>query len=107
MTSTRFAVDVEALDPFAEQFLADPYPYHAALRDAGPLVRLERSGIWAVARHAEVKRVLGDWHVAGFADELGSGKVVARGIGGRALIVASSLASSLGTLYVINPSWPR
>jgi len=101
MTSTRFAVDVEALDPFAEQFLADPYPYHAALRDAGPLVRLERSGIWAVARHAEVKRV------AGFADELVPGKVVARGTGGRALIVASSLASSLGTLYVINPSWPR
>ena len=62
-----------------------------------------RFGTWEAA----VSWLRNAWYVAGFADELVPGKVVARGTGGRALIVASSLASSLGTLYVINPSWPR
>jgi cytochrome P450 len=49
------------LDPFSLEFLADPYPSHATLRDAGPVIRLSRYGIWAVARHAEVLAVLQDW----------------------------------------------
>jgi cytochrome P450 len=49
------------LDPFSLEFLVDPYPSHATLRDAGPVVRLSRYGIWAVARYAEVLAVLQDW----------------------------------------------
>ena len=48
-------------DPFSVAFFADPYPVHAELRDAGPVVWLARYGVWAVARHAEVHAVLSDW----------------------------------------------
>jgi cytochrome P450 len=48
-------------DPFSDDFLAMPYPHHAQMRDAGPVVWLERYGIWAMARHAEVKAVFNDW----------------------------------------------
>lgn len=49
------------LDPFAPAFLADPFTGHKLLRDAGPVVRLERYGIWGMARHAEVSAALQDW----------------------------------------------
>jgi cytochrome P450 len=29
------------LDPYAAEFLADPYPGHERIREAGPVVRLE------------------------------------------------------------------
>ena len=41
---------VSRVDPFCDDFLADPYPFHEALREAGPVVWLERYGIFAVAR---------------------------------------------------------
>lgn len=50
-----------AIDPFDEQFLADPFAHHAALRDAGPVVRLERYGCYAMARYAEVQPALKDF----------------------------------------------
>lgn len=49
------------IDPFSEDFLAMPYPDHARMRDAGPVVWLERYGVWAMARHAEVKAAFNDW----------------------------------------------
>lgn len=49
------------LDPFDEAFLADPWPHHARLRDAGTVVRLSRYGIWAMARHEPVQAALRDW----------------------------------------------
>ncbi|WP_301116342.1 cytochrome P450 [Pusillimonas sp. (ex Stolz et al. 2005)] len=49
------------IDPFSEEFLTDPYPYHVELRDAGPVVWLEKYGIWAVARHEQVHAVMTDW----------------------------------------------
>jgi cytochrome P450 len=48
------------LDPFSTEFLADPYPGHEAMREAGPVVRLERYGIWASARHDPVRTALLD-----------------------------------------------
>ena len=48
-------------DPFSLEFFKDPYPHHEALREAGPVVRLSRYDVWAVARHEEVSRVLTDW----------------------------------------------
>ena len=50
-----------AIDPFDEAFLADPYAYHEALREAGPVVWLEPLGVYATARYAEVKTALEDW----------------------------------------------
>jgi cytochrome P450 len=48
-------------DPFAIPFLHDPYPHYARMREAGPVVWLSRYHCYAVARHDEVQRVLGDW----------------------------------------------
>lgn len=49
------------LDPYSAEFLSDPHPHHARLRDAAPAVWLERYGIWAMARHKEVHAALNDW----------------------------------------------
>jgi cytochrome P450 len=52
---------VSSIDPFSEPFLIDPYPHHEALREAGPVVWLEPYGIWAMARHQEVRDALTDF----------------------------------------------
>lgn len=49
------------IDPFSDAYILDPYPFHAELRDAGPLVWLEKWGVWAVAGYDQVKAVLTDW----------------------------------------------
>jgi cytochrome P450 len=48
------------IDPFSIEFLEDPHPVHEVLREAGPVVRLDKWNIYAVARHAEVHAVLND-----------------------------------------------
>src|ERR1700754_1974390 len=53
-------VPTSDLDPFSDEFLTDPYPSHAELRQAGPVVWLNRYRVWAVTRHADVDRVLKD-----------------------------------------------
>lgn len=58
-------------DPFSAEFFADPFPVHAALRDAGPVVRLSAYGCWAVARYDEVHRVLNDWETFSSARGVG------------------------------------
>jgi cytochrome P450 len=49
------------LDPFADAFLADPYPAHDTLRELGPVVRLETHGVFAMARHEHVHAALNEW----------------------------------------------
>ncbi|MGE3357066.1 MAG: cytochrome P450 [Acidimicrobiia bacterium] len=49
------------LDLWSEAVLADPLPAFRALRDAGPAVWLERHGVLALPRHAEVRAALADW----------------------------------------------
>ena len=58
-------------DPFAVDVLVDPYPFHRRLRDAGPVVFLERYGVWAMARHAEVAQALSDWETFSSAAGVG------------------------------------
>lgn len=38
-------VPVSDIDPFSDAFFNDPYPFHAQLRDAGPVVWLSKYGI--------------------------------------------------------------
>jgi cytochrome P450 len=65
------AFPVSAIDPFADDFLAEPYPFHAELREAGPVVFLERYGLWACARHAEVQAALSNWETFSSAAGVG------------------------------------
>ena len=55
------ATDAASIDPFDLEFLNDPLPYQAMLRDAGPVVRLEKYGVYAMARYDEVHAALVDW----------------------------------------------
>jgi cytochrome P450 len=48
------------LDPFSDAFLADAFTHHATIREAGPVVWLERYGIWAMGRHDDVFATLLD-----------------------------------------------
>jgi 4-methoxybenzoate monooxygenase (O-demethylating) len=41
-------------DPYALDTLSDPLPFHHQLRETGPVVRLERYGIWGMARYEQV-----------------------------------------------------
>jgi len=65
------AFPVSSIDPFADDFLAEPYPFHAELREAGPVVWLEHYGLWACARHAEVQAALSDWETFSSAAGVG------------------------------------
>ena len=59
------------LDPFSETFLAHPYSFHEELRERGPVLWLNRYGIYAMARYKEVNDALKDWQT--FASGRGVG----------------------------------
>ena len=62
MTSTADAVAVSSeIDPFSDEFLANPFPFQEELRELGPVVYLERYDVHAVARYEDVHRALTDW----------------------------------------------
>jgi 4-methoxybenzoate monooxygenase (O-demethylating) len=63
MTDTTRVIDVPVFDddPFDPEVVVNPYAMHQRLRDAGPVVYLERYECWAMARHTEVAHALGDW----------------------------------------------
>jgi len=48
------------VDPFDMNFFADPYPTHELLREAGPVVYLDKWNVYGVARYGEVHAVLND-----------------------------------------------
>ena len=48
------------VDPFAIEYFDDPFPVHEALREAGPVVHLDKWDVYGVARYAEVYAVLND-----------------------------------------------
>jgi cytochrome P450 len=58
---TTLGRPVSSIDPFSHAFLSDPYPHHEAMREAGPVVWLAQYGIWAMARHEQVRDALTDW----------------------------------------------
>src|ERR1700752_2192145 len=52
---------ISGIDPFSAAFSADLYAFHHRLRDAGPVVWLEKYGVWGMARYAEVHAALNNW----------------------------------------------
>ena len=48
------------LDPFDQRMRVDPYPEYEKLRALGPVVWLEKYGIWAVPRFAEIQAIFQD-----------------------------------------------
>jgi cytochrome P450 len=62
VTAKGTAPDVPHLDfdPFSIEFFADPFPTHEKLREAGPVVYLEKWDVYGVARYAEVHAVFND-----------------------------------------------
>ena len=71
MPAPARSAPISAIDPFCAEFFADPYPHHAAMRDAGPVVFLERYSIFGMARHAEVSAALTDWQTYSSASGVG------------------------------------
>src|SRR5262249_49920949 len=57
MTATEA---LAAFDPFSPEFIADPYPVFAALREAGRVHFHKPTNLWLVTRHADVNAVLRD-----------------------------------------------
>jgi cytochrome P450 len=49
------------LDPYADDFIADPHHAYDAMRRAGPVFRLARYGCYGAARYNEVRAALEDW----------------------------------------------
>lgn len=49
-----------AIDPFSVEFFSDPYPGHAAMRDAGRVIWLLAHNVAACARYQEVRQALLD-----------------------------------------------
>jgi len=53
-------VPVVEVDPFSNEFLAQPYADHERMREAGAIVWIPKYGIYASARHEEVRTILND-----------------------------------------------
>lgn len=49
------------IDPYSIEVLRDPYAFHEALREAGPVAWIKPHGVYAVGRHDEAKVVLADY----------------------------------------------
>ncbi len=60
-----------ALDPYGLEYLEDPHPYQEMLRDLGPVVHLDRYGVFACGRYAEVKAMVDNWQ--SFSSARGTG----------------------------------
>lgn len=59
------------IDPFDDAVLADPFPALGTIRETGPVVWLERYGLWATGRHAEVTQAFSDWETYSSAAGVG------------------------------------
>jgi cytochrome P450 len=54
-------IPVDASDPFGVDILTDPSAFHQGLREAGPVVYLEKYGVYAMARYEPVRDALRNW----------------------------------------------
>ncbi|WP_397556593.1 cytochrome P450 [Microbacterium alkaliflavum] len=59
------------IDPFSAEGLDDPHAIDAAIRDAGPIVRLEKYDVWFTGRYDVAERVFRDYET--FESSSGTG----------------------------------
>lgn len=64
-------VPISHADPFGLDVLTDPLPFQSDLRDAGPVVYLDRYDVYAMGRYEQVHAALTDWQ--GFQSAAGVG----------------------------------
>jgi 4-methoxybenzoate monooxygenase (O-demethylating) len=60
MVEIQVDCPVSDVDPWSDEFLDDPFPSFDRLREAGPVVYLERHNVWAVTGFAQARHVLSD-----------------------------------------------
>jgi 4-methoxybenzoate monooxygenase (O-demethylating) len=60
MASSGGALKVD-VDPFSLEYLNDPYPHHERMRKPGPIIEIEKYGVWGMARYGPVSTALQDW----------------------------------------------
>lgn len=82
MTSTVRPSDLAGVPVFdvdlhSEEMLADPYPTYRRFREAGGVVWLERHGMYAAPRYAEVAEILGNWRTFTCGEGVGMNDIVA------------------------------
>ncbi len=70
-TDATLELPVSDVDPFSPEVLEDPHPFHAALREAGPVVLLSTYDVYAMGRYSSVHAALHDWE--GFQSGAGVG----------------------------------
>ena len=63
LATAPLGVPVLDVDPFSNELLADPYLYHAQLREAGPVAWIPKYGFYVTGRHEQVHQVLNDRRV--------------------------------------------
>jgi len=73
VTSTASLTNALSADPFGPEALEDPNEFHTAMRDAGPVVYLDRYDLYAMGRYEQVRAALVDWQ--GFQSGAGVGLV--------------------------------
>jgi cytochrome P450 len=60
-TQTLTEAVVLDIDPFSDENIENPYPFHAALRDAGPVAYIPKYSIYATGRYDSVRTVMSDY----------------------------------------------
>ena len=58
MTST---LPISRVDLFSDEAISQPYELYRALREMGPVVRLEQHDAWAITRYDEARKATVDW----------------------------------------------
>lgn len=58
--ASNAGLPVSDIDPYSPEYLADPYSFHEALREAGPAVWLATYDVVLMARYEEVRAALED-----------------------------------------------
>src|SRR3984893_13802168 len=69
MNTSTIGTPTSTLDPFADQALLNPWPLYRELREMGPVVWLEKYGMFALTRYDVVVKALRDWEA--FPSSLG------------------------------------
>ncbi|MEZ7237142.1 cytochrome P450 [Rhodococcus sp. GXMU-t2271] len=60
-TLAQTGTPISDADPFALDVLENPLPFQEELREAGPVVRLARLGVFGMGRYEQVHAALTDW----------------------------------------------